>query len=215
MDNAAAELKKQNDIFGLIDDILDENNVFNDELKTEGIYIEGNLFDDTDQRDIKKIAEDKVSEINPPDNLLIVDLPDEDPINQGKTVRYDPVTNSICLVSDKIKKKYWKQRKIGGLKQVNKKAAKLLKIAGFLDTDNLETINYNNTNLNYLEDETGMDTNLNNPNLDNIETIDLGIERIPDVIDVVSDAPKKIKIISNSNRIRLASEKIKKKFQKQ
>ena len=97
MDNAAAELKKQNDIFGLIDDILDENNIFNDELKTEGIYIEGNLFDDTDQRDIKKIAEDKVSEINPPDNLLIVDLPDEDPINQRKTVRYDPVTNSIYL----------------------------------------------------------------------------------------------------------------------
>ena len=84
----------------------------------------------------------------------------------------------------------------------------MLKIAGFLDTDNLETINYNNTSLNYLEDETGTDTNLNNPNLDNIETIDLGIEKIP-------DAPKKIKIISDSNRIRLASEKIKKKFQKQ
>ena len=96
-DNAAAELKKQNDIFSLIDDILDENNVFNDELKTEGIYIEGNLFDDTDQRDIKKISEDKVSEINPPDILLIVDLPDEDPINQRKTVRYDPVTNRIYL----------------------------------------------------------------------------------------------------------------------
>ena len=118
----------------------------------------------------------------------------------------------ICLASDKIKKKYWKQRKIGGLKQVNKKAAKLLKIATFLDTDNLETI-YNNTSLNYLEDETSTDTNLSNPNLDNIETIDLGIEKIPDVIDVVSDAPKKIKIILN--RIRLASEKIKKKYQKQ
>ena len=97
LDNAAAERKKQNDIFSLIDYILDENNVFNDELKTEGIYIEGNLFDDTDQRDIKKISEDKVSEINPPDILLIVDLPDEDPINQRKTVRYDPVTNSIYL----------------------------------------------------------------------------------------------------------------------
>ena len=120
----------------------------------------------------------------------------------------------ICLASDKIKKKYWKQRKIGGLKQVNKKAAKLLKIATFLDTDNLETI-YNNTSLNYLEDETSTDTNLSNPNLDNIETIDLGIEKIPDVIDVVSDAPKKIKIISDPNRIRLASEKIKKKYQKQ
>ena len=91
----------------------------------------------------------------------------------------------------------------------------MLKIAGFLDTDNLETINYNNTSLNYLEDKTGTDTNLSNPNLDNIETIDLGIEKIPDVIDVVSDAPKKIKIISDPNRIRLASEKIKKKYQKQ
>ena len=124
-------------------------------------------------------------------------------------------TGFICLASDKIEKKYWKQRKIGGLKQVNKKAAKLLKIAGFLDTDNLETINYNTTSLNYLEDKTGTDTNLSNPNLDNIETIDLGIEKILDVIDVVSDASKKIKIISDSNRIRLASEKIKKKYQKQ
>ena len=60
MDNTAAEQKKQNDIFGLNDDILDENNPFNDQLETEDIYIEDNLFDDTDQRDIKKISEDIV-----------------------------------------------------------------------------------------------------------------------------------------------------------
>ena len=46
--------KKRNDIFDLVDDILDENNPFNDELKTENVYIEDNLFDFTDQRDIKK-----------------------------------------------------------------------------------------------------------------------------------------------------------------
>ena len=60
MDNTAAEQKKQNDIFGLNDDILDENNPFNDQLETEDIYIEDDLFDDTDQRDIKKVSEDIV-----------------------------------------------------------------------------------------------------------------------------------------------------------
>ena len=95
------------------------------------------------------------------------------------------------MASDKIKKKYEKQRKIGSLKQVNKKAAKWLKKAVFLDTDDLEAINYNNdTGLNDLEDETGTNTNLNSPNLDDIETIDLGTEKVSDVIDVGSDAPK-------------------------
>ena len=60
MDNTAAEQKKQNDIFGLNDDVLDDNNPFNDQLETEDIYIEDDLFDDTDQRDIKKISEDIV-----------------------------------------------------------------------------------------------------------------------------------------------------------
>ena len=95
------------------------------------------------------------------------------------------------MASDKILKKYGKQRKIGSLKQVNKKAAQLLKKAVFLDTDDLETINYNNdTGLNDLEDETGTNTNLNSPNLDDIETIDLSTEKVSDVIDVASDAPK-------------------------
>ena len=60
MDNTAAEKKKQNDIFGLNDDILDEKNPFNDQLETEDIYIEDDLFDDTDQRDLKKVSEDIV-----------------------------------------------------------------------------------------------------------------------------------------------------------
>ena len=52
--------KKKHDIFSLINYTLDENNPFNDELETEDIYIEDDLFDDTDQRDIKKVSEDIV-----------------------------------------------------------------------------------------------------------------------------------------------------------
>lgn len=71
------KIKKTHDIFSLINYTLDENNPFNDELKTEDIYIEDNLLDDTDQRNIKKVSENIISEINPPDNFLIFDLPDE------------------------------------------------------------------------------------------------------------------------------------------
>ena len=34
--------------------MLDENNPFNNKIKTEDIYIEDNLFDDTDSKDKKK-----------------------------------------------------------------------------------------------------------------------------------------------------------------
>ena len=46
--------KKQNDLINLVDDVLDENNLFNVQIKTEGIYIEVSLFDDTDSKNIKK-----------------------------------------------------------------------------------------------------------------------------------------------------------------
>ena len=34
--------------------MLDENNPFSDQIKTEGIYIKDKLFDDTNSKDIKK-----------------------------------------------------------------------------------------------------------------------------------------------------------------
>ena len=43
-----------------------------------------------------------------------------------------------------FKKIYQRQRQKGHLKNVNKKAANLLKKAGYLETDDLETVNYNN-----------------------------------------------------------------------
>ena len=35
--------------------MLDENNTFNNKIKTEGTYIEDNLFDDINSKDIKKV----------------------------------------------------------------------------------------------------------------------------------------------------------------
>ena len=48
IDNAVTEQKKQNDPKDLVDDVLDENNPFNNKINTENIYIEDNLFNDTD-----------------------------------------------------------------------------------------------------------------------------------------------------------------------
>ena len=54
--NAATEQKKKkkNDLIDLVDDMLHENNPFNDQINTKGKYIKVNLFDDTDSKDIKK-----------------------------------------------------------------------------------------------------------------------------------------------------------------
>ena len=72
-----------------------------------------------------------------------------------KKVKIITDQNRLLLASNRIKKKYERQRQKGRHKKVNKKASKWLKRAGYLDTDDLETINYNN------------DTNM-----DNIETVD-------------------------------------------
>ena len=48
IDNAVTEQKKQYDPKDLVDDVLDENNPFNNKINTENIYIKDNLFNDTD-----------------------------------------------------------------------------------------------------------------------------------------------------------------------
>ena len=52
--------KKQNDIIDLIDNMLDEGNPFNDTIKKEpeDIFIDDDLFDNTDQKEIKKVSEE-------------------------------------------------------------------------------------------------------------------------------------------------------------
>ena len=67
------------------------------------------------------------------------------------------------IASDKIKKKYKRQKSRGVLKKVNKIAVDWLRDAGYLYTDDLKTIDYNNdTSINNLED-------INIDNLNNIE----------------------------------------------
>ena len=63
IENATTEQKrKQNNLIDLVDDVLHENNPFNNKIKTEDMYIEENLFDDTDSKDIKIVFGDVTEE---------------------------------------------------------------------------------------------------------------------------------------------------------
>ena len=49
------------------------------------------------------------------------------------------------MAANRIKKKYQRQRQAKGrLKKANKKATEWLKKAGYLETDDLETVDFNN-----------------------------------------------------------------------
>ena len=74
IDNAATEQKKQDYFIDLFDGVLDEDNTFNDAMKTEDIFIDDNLFDDTNQKEIKNVSEDVLQDMNKP---LFIDLPEE------------------------------------------------------------------------------------------------------------------------------------------
>ena len=62
--------KKQNEVITLCDDILDEDNPFNN-IKTDDIYIEDDLFDNNDSQDIKDISSDVIETIDLSDNIEI------------------------------------------------------------------------------------------------------------------------------------------------
>ena len=85
--------KNQNDLINLVYDVLDENNPFNDLIKTEDIYIKDNLFDDTDSKDIKKVSDSEI----PSDDKMAVDGP--------KKIKIIPKSNSAHLASNSIIKK--------------------------------------------------------------------------------------------------------------
>ena len=58
--------------------MLDEDNPFNDAMKTEDIFIDDNLFDDTSQKEIKIFSEDVLQDMNIDQNKpLFIDLPEE------------------------------------------------------------------------------------------------------------------------------------------
>ena len=54
-------------LINLVDDVLDKNNLFNDQ-----IHIEDNLFDDTHSKDKNKVSDGVVNEINFGDNIEIL-----------------------------------------------------------------------------------------------------------------------------------------------
>ena len=75
------------------------------------------------------------------------------------------------MASSRIKKKYFRQKSRGVLKKSNKKAAAWLRKAGYLDIDDLETVDFNNdNNIADLEDVATVDYNDNN--LDDVATVD-------------------------------------------
>ena len=75
--------------------------------------------------------------------MPFVDLPEIQPEKIEKPPKINP--NARLEVSaNRIKKNYQRQRQKGRLKNVNKKTTNLLKNAGYLETDDLETVDYNN-----------------------------------------------------------------------
>ena len=62
--------KKQNKVITLFDDILDEDNSFNN-IKTDDIYVEDDLFDNNDSQDIKNISSDVIETIDLSDEIEI------------------------------------------------------------------------------------------------------------------------------------------------
>ena len=58
--------------------MLDEDNPFNDAMKTEDIFIDDNLFDDTSQKEINFFSEDVLQDMNIDQNKpLFIDLPEK------------------------------------------------------------------------------------------------------------------------------------------
>ena len=110
--------KTQNDLINLVYDVLDENNPFNDLIKTEDIYIKDNLFDDTDSKDMKKVSDSVIKEINFDDNI---EIPSDDKmaVDGPKKIKIIPKSNSAHLASNSIikkikskdKKEVWKKNK--------------------------------------------------------------------------------------------------------
>ena len=98
--------KNQNDLINLVYDVLDENNPFNDLIKTEDIYIKDNLFDDIKdiKKDIKKVSDSVIKEINFDDNI---EIPSDDKmaVDGPKKIKIIPKSNSAHLASNSIIKK--------------------------------------------------------------------------------------------------------------
>ena len=143
VNNAATEQKLHADAINLIDDILDEGNPFRN-IDTEDIRIEDDLFDRYNTQAIKNISKETIDVAEPdeivfddidfepietitiPDNIETtnikydIDIPPSDygiAIETPKKVKIMTDLNRLQIASNKIKKKYIRQKSKGILKK--------------------------------------------------------------------------------------------------
>ena len=202
VNNVATEQKSQTDAINLIDDIFNEDNPFNN-ISTKDIWIEDDLFDNDDTQTIKNASKEIIDvakpdrtvfddinfKINEPAETITtsddietinieddIDIPSDGGIATDAPKKVKIITtnsNQLRLASNRIKKKYLRQKSWGTLKQTNKKAAYWLRKAGFLGADDLETIDYNNdANINDLDDVETVNYN-NGTNVSKLDNVNL------------------------------------------
>ena len=125
--------------------------------------MEDRLFDNDDGQDIKDISKE-IIDLNEPfvdiieddfkspmetitvDDDIDISSNDGIAIEVPKKIKIITDLNRSHLASNRVKKKYFCQKLKGLLKKSNNKAANYLRKAGYLDTDDLETVDYNNDN---------------------------------------------------------------------
>ena len=139
VNDVATELKSQTDAINLIDDILDEGNLFNN-ISTEDIWREDDLFDNDDTQTIKNVSKvisdvakpdgtvfddinfkinEPVETITIPDSIEIINIEDDIDIPSVDGIVTDTIhkvkiittnSNQLHLASNRIKKKYLRQK---------------------------------------------------------------------------------------------------------
>lgn len=178
VNNAVTQQKIQTDAINLVNDILDDNNPYKN-IGTESIWIEDNLFDNNDRQAVKNISKEILDTTNPINDIISIDgdipieidneipietitiedgieIPSDDGMailtpKKSKNNNYKCKSGASCI--RKIKKIYLRQKSRPQLKKVNKKVANWLRKAGCLETDDSQTVDYNNdTNITDLDD---------------------------------------------------------------
>ena len=133
VNNAATEQKSQTDAIKLIDDILDEDNPFNN-VDSEDIWREDDIFDNDNTQAIKNISKEIIDvaesietitvtddndEFNPIEIIAIednIDIPSDDGIAIDATKKVKIITtnsNQLRLASNRMEKKYLRQKSRG------------------------------------------------------------------------------------------------------
>ena len=94
VNNGATEQKPQTDAINLIDDILDEDNPFNN-VVTEDIWIEDDIFDNDNTQAIKNISKEIIDVAVPIETISVTD--DNDEFNPIETIT---IEDEIDIPSD-------------------------------------------------------------------------------------------------------------------